>query len=87
VEPLQTVAVYHHAEPGASTHSHPKCTPPPTQTHKHPTQTTSGAAATSERLHKETELAIQQVQSDVKTSKSKVVDMLVRYATTVSLQQ
>lgn len=48
-------------------------------------QATSGAAATSERLHKETELAIKQVQSDVKASKEAVVHMLVKYATTVTL--
>ncbi|KAI8473062.1 MAG: transmembrane ATPase [Monoraphidium minutum] len=46
-------------------------------------ESTSGAAATSERLHKETELAIKQVQSDVAASKATVVDMLVKYATTV----
>ncbi|KIY99836.1 V-type proton ATPase subunit G 2 [Monoraphidium neglectum] len=47
-------------------------------------ETTSGAAATSDRLHKETEQAIKQVQSDVAASKGSVVDMLVRYATTVA---
>lgn len=47
-------------------------------------ETTSGAAATSERLHKETELAIKQVQADVTASKKAVVDMLVKYATTVT---
>ncbi|GBF97687.1 transmembrane ATPase [Raphidocelis subcapitata] len=46
-------------------------------------ETTSGAAATSDRLHKETELAIKQVQADVTASKKAVVDMLVKYATTV----
>lgn len=57
--------------------------PPPRPSLSLP-QTTSGAAATSERLHKETELAIKQVQADVTASKKAVVDMLVKYATTVT---
>ena len=57
------------------------CNAPPAP--RTPSQTTSGAAATSERLHKETELAIQQVHSDVAAAKTSVVDMLVKYATTV----
>lgn len=54
---------------------------------QHYTQTTSGAAATSERLHQETELAIKQVQADVKASKGGVVDMLLKYATTVEVSK
>lgn len=49
-------------------------------------QTTGDAAATSERLHRETEVAIAQVQRDVAASKAAVVDMLVKHATTVVLQ-
>jgi hypothetical protein len=59
----------------------PASPPPPRPTL--PPQSTSGAAATSERLHKETELSIKQVQSDVAASKATVVDLLVKYATTV----
>jgi hypothetical protein len=61
----------------SNTNHTPRNAPPP--------QTTSGAAATSERLHKETELAIKQVQADVKASKGAVVDMLLKYATSVQL--
>ena len=50
-----------------------------------PPQSTSGAAANSERLHQESELAIKQVQSDVAASKATVVDMLLKYATNVTL--
>ena len=50
-------------------------------------QTTGDAAATSERLHRETEAAIRQVQADVAASKAGVVEMLARHATTVAPPQ
>jgi hypothetical protein len=58
--------------------------PPPARTRPDP-KTTDSAAATSERLRKETDTAIQQVQKDVATSKAGVVDMLLKYSTTVVL--
>lgn len=69
---------------GADTPSRARATHPAAPVRVAPPQTTSGAAATSDRLHKETEQAIKQVQSDVAASKGSVVDMLVRYATTVA---
>ena len=73
------------AMPAAAAHDHRPPRPPPLPARSR-RQTTSSAAATSERLRKETDLAIQQVQSDVTTSKSAVVNMLLKYATTVDLK-
>jgi V-type H+-transporting ATPase subunit G len=48
-------------------------------------EATSGAAAAADRMRAETEAAIAQVQKDVSAAKKGVVDMLVKYATTVEL--
>jgi len=48
-----------------------------------PLQTTTGAAATAERLNKMTDTMIRQVESDVAAGKADVVEMLVRYVTHV----
>lgn len=47
-------------------------------------QTTSGAAATAVLLRKETDIAIKQVQDDVKASKASVVAMLAKMVTSAA---
>lgn len=51
-----------------------------------PVQSSSGSAATFDRLSKETSVSIDKVKDDVKSKKQHVVDMLVNYVTTVRLQ-
>lgn len=48
-------------------------------------ESSSGAASTLERLTKETDTNISQVHGDVTSKKNLVVDMLVKYVSTVRL--
>lgn len=51
-----------------------------------PPQSSSGSAATFQRLSGETTIAIQKVTEDVKARKQQVVDMLVNMVSTVRFQ-